>query len=134
MLIVFFVTLFYVSLVGIFLLFLLKYLELKTGKSIVPENFVLVMEKLALRFFLKVAHLRLYLTKENLVRVTGPLRQKIVRVLLVLQVKFNLYFSKIVDMVRGQGTLIKRGKSSNFLNNVGEYKNLDKGEGSHKFL
>jgi hypothetical protein len=126
--------LFYFSIVGIVSLFLLKSIEQKTGKSIIPENLILAIERIALRFFLKVAQLRSRVTKESLARMAEPVRHRAALLLLDGQKKFNIYFSKVVDMVRGKGTLIKRGRSSNFLNNIAEYKNLDKNEGSHQYL
>lgn len=134
MLIVFFTILLYFSLASLLLLFLIKYFELKTGKSIIPDYFIVKIESAALRFFLKVARLRAHITRENVTHVIAPARQKLAVVLLALQRRFNLYFSKMVDMVQGKGTLIKRGKSSNFLSNIGEYKNIDNSERNHKFL
>jgi hypothetical protein len=135
--ITFFTLLFYTSLGGIVLLFSFKAFEQKTGKSIIPENFVVVVEKSALKFFFKVAHVRSYITVERLGHHADPAREKLVSILLKVQVKLNFYFSRIVDMVRGRGSLVKQGKSSSFLHTIAEYKNLSKGkegEVSHRFM
>ncbi len=117
---------FFISLAGIGGVFFLKHKELEKGEDLFPVWLLRLGEEVEQGAFF-AGHLFLRLFKRETLRILLiPIRRFFVKLLISFQGTFNAYFSRLVNFIRGRGTLSSRGEASAFLKDIAEFKESQK--------
>lgn len=113
---------FFVSLLGLLGLFYIKQRELSRGQDVFPPALLRLGEVLEARSLILARLLERLFTRETMRLLLIPVRRFFVGLLVSFQHGFNTHFSKLVNLIRGRGTLAHGGEASAFLKDIAEYK------------
>lgn len=92
------------------------------GRDLWPGGLLRFGERLEYFFIVVGSSLEYLFTRETMRLLLIPVRRFFVGLLVSFQHGFNTHFSKLVNLIRGRGTLAHRGEASAFLKDIAEYK------------
>jgi len=117
---------FFISLLGITLLFLIKIFELEKGKIVISENIKNHLEKKTKKHLSVLCLCASHINKNTIIKTLSFVYEEIrtftLRIVDNITKKIRNSDFKIINIISGKKVLRKDGEASAFINNIAEFK------------